>query len=589
MSAAVATASSLSRSSSHTSNSARSGRSSGQTSNRSSAHGGAPAPNLVESGQVAELGELILDAVKDCRKIVKLVQCKVCSGILNKPVTIPCGRSLCHGCLPETHVRNNISWPATANWLEGFTCPFPDCQKEHALGACSLDVTLSKAIDLFDDAVTANLSLTQRPDLSIHVSTLDEWQVAGVPSLAKKDDSDTVYNGGRLLATYMLAKAGRLKYDSETSYTIVQGDQDALDSLEATMFTNIKESVRTEMDCQVCHALFLDPLTTTCGHTFCRSCVRRFLDHSTLCPVCRRSLSIQFQASEESSPSNMRLTKMLNGFWADSLVTRSQALRVEQQASYGGFDIPIFVCALSFPRMPTFLHVFEPRYRLMMRRAMDHDRTFGMVLYKRQPQPGGPHFEELGTLLRIVNLEYMPDGRSLVETIGVSRFRVTQSGLQDGYIVGNIERIDDIRLEDEEAMEIAETTRGQGVRSFAQTDVALDPSSPLEDQPPPTPISLDELDSRSTQELVEIGIAFVRRMQHQSVPWLVPRILAIYGDCPTDPVTFPWWLGSILPVRDEEKYRLLSTTSVRARLKICCRWIVEWESSRWSLTDCLVL
>ncbi|KAH7041024.1 ATP-dependent protease La domain-containing protein [Microdochium trichocladiopsis] len=582
MSAVVANASSPSRSPSHTSNSIRSGRSSGQDSDHSSVHNSAPAPNLVESGDVAEIADLTLDAVKDYRKIIRLLQCRVCSGILQKPVTTPCGRSLCQSCLPETHVRHNISWPATTNWLEGFTCPFEDCGKEHALGACNLDVTLAKAIDLFDTALNAHQGPLEQSGFSVHVTALDEWQVAGIPSLAERDGSEMIHSGSRLLATYMLVKAGQLKYETETSYAILQGDNDALDAAENTTFTKIKDSVRTEMDCQVCHALFLDPLTTNCGHTFCRSCVRRFLDHSTLCPICRRSLALQAQASEESTPPNLCLTKMLNGFWADDLAARVQALRLEQQASHGGFDIPIFVCTLSFPRMPTFLHVFEPRYRLMMRRAMEADRIFGMVLFKRHPVPGGPHFEELGTLLRIVNLEYMPDGRSLVETIGVSRFRVTRSGLFDGYIVGNVARIDDISVEEEEAMEIAETTRGQGVRNFAQHDVPYDPEN-VEDQPPPTPISLEELNSRSTQELVDIGIAFVRRMQHQSVSWLVPRILAIYGDCPTDPATFPWWLGSILPVRDEEKYRLLSTTSVRERLKICCRWIIEWESSRWSV------
>lgn len=582
MSAAVANPSPPSRSPSHNSNSIRSGQSSGQGSEHSSAHGSAPAPALVESGHVAQIADLVLDAVKDCRKIIRLIQCKVCSGILSKPVTTPCGRSLCQRCLPETHVRHNISWPATTNWLEGFTCPFEDCGKEHALGACNLDVTLSKVIELFDIAINANKDVWEQSGFSVGISAPDEWQVAGVPTLAQRDNGDMVYKAGRLLATYKLVQAGRLKYETDTKYTTLKGDEDALSAMEHSAFTEIKDSVRTEMDCQVCHALFLDPLTTSCGHTFCRNCVRRFLDHSTLCPICRRSLAPQAQASEESTRSNLRLTKMLNGFWADDLVTRAHTLRLEQQSSHGGFDVPIFVCTLSFPLMPTFLHVFEPRYRLMMRRAMESDRMFGMVLYKRHPVPGEPQFEELGTLLRIINLEYMPDGRSLVETVGVSRFRVTQSSLFDGYIVGNIERIDDISVEEEETMEIAETTRGQGVRSFAPSNEAYDPEN-NEQQPPPTPISLEELNSRSTQELVEIGIAFVRKMQHQSVPWLVPRILAIYGDCPTDPAIFPWWLGSILPVREEEKYRLLRTTSVRERLKICCGWIIEWESSRWSV------
>ena len=68
--------------------------------------------------------------------------------------------------------------------------------------------------------------------------------------------------------------------------------------------------------------------------------------------------------------------------------------------------------------------------------------------------------------------------------------------------------------------------------------------------------------------LLETGISFVTRMQRQSVAWLANRVLAIYGEYPNDPALFSWWFASVLPVTEEEKYRLLGTSSVRARLKI---------------------
>lgn len=43
------------------------------------------------------------------------------------------------------------------------------------------------------------------------------------------------------------------------------------------------------------------------------------------------------------------------------------------------FEIPVFVCVLALPHSTCPLHVFEPRYRLMIRRAIETDsRTFGM-------------------------------------------------------------------------------------------------------------------------------------------------------------------------------------------------------------------
>merc|ERR1719411_2189350 len=48
----------------------------------------------------------------------------------------------------------------------------------------------------------------------------------------------------------------------------------------------------------------------------------------------------------------------------------------------GSYDVPIFVCTLSFPNISCPLHVFEPRYRLMIRRCMEvGTREFGMCCH----------------------------------------------------------------------------------------------------------------------------------------------------------------------------------------------------------------
>ena len=41
--------------------------------------------------------------------------------------------------------------------------------------------------------------------------------------------------------------------------------------------------------------------------------------------------------------------------------------------------LPIFVCTMTFPAMTCPLHIFEPKYRLMMRRCIEtNSRRFGM-------------------------------------------------------------------------------------------------------------------------------------------------------------------------------------------------------------------
>ena len=282
-------------------------------------------------------------------------------------------------------------------------------------------------------------------------------------------------------------------------------------------------------------------------------------------------------------PSNALLTKLLTGLCPEALTTRADAAKAENMSGTVELDTPLFVCTLSFPSMPTFLHIFEPRYRLMIRRAIEHgDRKFGMLLHNptREPQGelGAIPFYQYGTLLHIINMHLMPDGRSLIETVGISRFKVLSHGTLDGYKVGKIERVDDISIAEEETLEASETTSLSHARTFsAQEHFGAPPHLSASRQQP----SNDDLDTLSTKQLMDIGTAFVKKMREKSAPWLHRRVFQAYGECPDDPALFPWWFASVLPTAEGEKYRLLSTSSVRERLKICALWIAQIEAQRW--------
>lgn len=498
------------------------------------------------------------------REIVRLIQCSQCSLPLRNPLTLPCGNSLCRTCLPQLHTRTHISYPNTENRQEGFDCPFSNCGKDHSVGDCSQDVTLGKVME------RVSIEVARCRPLTVDTPTLlDErphWKNIVDSSKDTYTPSSRILNGGRLLATYTLAEIGELKYDSEVAYQTMSPDGDDYKHLDEAMLSHLKEATKTELDCQVCYALMLDPLTTTCGHTFCRKCVARVLDHSTLCPICRRDLAMPPGVAKV--PGNMRLSKLLNQLCPDAVAEREKAAAAEEVAMLDEKNVPLFVCTLGFPTVPTFLHIFEPRYRLMVRRAIESgNRKFGMIMYNQSGAPQGDlgqtNFMQYGTLLHINNAQMIPDGRSLLETMGISRFKVQSWTTLDGYLIGNVSRIDDISLAEEEQVEAQETTA-----------------------PPPSPSStttdpLTSLDTMSTLDLLKVGTDFIARMRAASAPWLHQRALAAYGPMPTDPALFPYWFASILPISDEEKYCLLPTTSVRQRLKITARWVRRIEAQRW--------
>ncbi|KAG5980108.1 hypothetical protein E4U55_004381 [Claviceps digitariae] len=551
------------------------------------------------------------------RHIVRLFQCRRCSKPFRNPITLPCGQTLCRTCIPETHVRTSITYPPVPARLQGFCCPFSECSKVHALSDCGPDVVLNKVGRLMEEEIDRAKLAANEKNVQTSITFRNPWDVAGISSLHNRESDSFVIPGGRLVSTWSLALDGGLAIETEVTYTdafsSTSDDDDVLkSSLDIRSLTRLQTVIRQEMDCQVCYALLHDPLTTGCGHTFCRPCLHRTLDHSNRCPICRRTLAMNPLLNPELCPSNESIIQITEHFWPQEKQAREEAVAAEIAARHEDLDLPLFVCTLSFPAMPTFLHVFEPRYRLMIRRALEGNRTFGMVLPRRPQGPDDRHFHQLGTLLRIINAQFYPDGRSLVETVGVTRFRVVRFGELDGYTVAKTERIDDVSLEEEEAAEAAEAAVAAAGpesdhNSVSSEDTHVDPhtigmrtntanmaneagmatetddaNQGQESQTShhPAPLTAAELQAMSTRSLMKFATGFVSRMRTQSVPWLTTRMLAIYGDCPNDPAIFPWWFASMLPVKDLEKYRLLATSSVRERLKICCMWIVEWETKK---------
>ena len=78
-----------------------------------------------------------------------------------------------------------------------------------------------------------------------------------------------------------------------------------------------------------------------------------------------------------------------------------------------------------FPYAVLPLHVFEPRYRTMMRAVLDGDQEFGVVLIERGSEVGGGDVRfDVGTMAHVVSASELPDGRFALAAVGVHRFRV---------------------------------------------------------------------------------------------------------------------------------------------------------------------
>ncbi|XP_010123170.1 PREDICTED: LON peptidase N-terminal domain and RING finger protein 1-like, partial [Chlamydotis macqueenii] len=281
----------------------------------------------------------------------------------------------------------------------------------------------------------------------------------------------------------------------------------------------------SDLECSLCIRMFFEPVTTPCGHTFCKECLERCLDHRPNCPLCKQSLREYLKAGSYNP--TVLLQDILLATFPTQLAERREMHRAEMaELSNLTKNIPIFVCTMSFPGIACPLHVFEPRYRLMIRRCQETGtRRFGMCIYEH-----GKSFADYGCMLEIRQIELLADGRSLVDTIGRRRFRVLRRGHRDGYNTADIEYLEDKKVAGEELQELQ---------------------------------CLHESTYRLAQRFCEHGDLASRHvlMQHGPLPEKDEDIQAL-----ADGPTWCWWLISILPLDPSYQLNLFSTTSLRARL-----------------------
>jgi hypothetical protein len=88
--------------------------------------------------------------------------------------------------------------------------------------------------------------------------------------------------------------------------------------------------------------------------------------------------------------------------------------------------VPVFPLpgALLFPRSQLPLHIFEPRYRAMVRDAMAGDKLIAMVQPRGEGEP--PSLFKVGCIGMIVSCEELADGRFNLVLEGVGRFRIVR-------------------------------------------------------------------------------------------------------------------------------------------------------------------
>ena len=101
-------------------------------------------------------------------------------------------------------------------------------------------------------------------------------------------------------------------------------------------------------------------------------------------------------------------------------------------------EMPLFpLNAVVFPYGSLQLHIFEPRYREMIRSCIEFERPFGIVLIRNGEEVGEiaePYM--VGTAVRVTEAVELGDGRMDITVTGERRFRIRELDESRSYLVG---------------------------------------------------------------------------------------------------------------------------------------------------------
>lgn len=148
------------------------------------------------------------------------------------------------------------------------------------------------------------------------------------------------------------------------------------------------EDLVDALTCPVSGKLFVDPVTTVCGHSFSRRCLSTWMartDRAPSCPTCRAPL---YHENPRRWPVNTTLVDLVERFLGDELADAlasepGDGVDVRDGRGPGAgpaeSELSLFVLDAITPGQEITLNVFEERYKLMVRRCLQGSRRFGMV------------------------------------------------------------------------------------------------------------------------------------------------------------------------------------------------------------------
>jgi Lon protease-like protein len=224
-------------------------------------------------------------------------------------------------------------------------------------------------------------------------------------------------------------------------------------------------------------------------------------------------------------------------------------------------QIPLFpLHTVLAPGIALPLHIFEERYRTMVKRCLDTSSPFGIVLIREgteiAPHDGRSHelaISVVGTFAEIREASKYVDGRWDLLTVGTGRFVVREViADREPYLVGEVDELGDA-MGDQVA---AEALVGRVTRRFVHYLRLLQPRDDEDAEPIDVQVEVEvpDDDDEEEPEVVE-------------TPCGGPSELGAALHIPEDPSQLSFLLTGIVQVDPATRQALLEADTAEARLR----------------------
>ena len=157
------------------------------------------------------------------------------------------------------------------------------------------------------------------------------------------------------------------------------------------MATKMDAFQSEDLECPVCLLPEIEPIALACGHSCCRLCLvraTRLSVNGRSCPLCRTLISIKNIYEEPSDARRVEAVRQHLGSEAYDERLNENLEELAEINRRANLELPIFAM---HPGTQVggrvMLHLFEPRYKLLVRRCWEGNHLF--VYCGSAPRAGG--------------------------------------------------------------------------------------------------------------------------------------------------------------------------------------------------------